>query len=204
MLGTNLVSRTKQALINICVKLAVHLIFPWLSGPALEHVTFLVTLPLHQPTSSLPVKFSGWGRGFLIARKGVQLASLQTLAAAGLCSGRFCCGRAAWLAGEPFLLAGSSYCRARLCPPSPSFWMPTDARANVSGEIRGRQVVSFLRFCTSPSPRPLFLADREVCAAESSYTWPPDPSNHDEGCWELSGGGGRRRGGCVFLAPQRS
>lgn len=159
----------------------------------------MFVVPLHQSTGSLPVKFSGGA--FLIARKGVKLASLQTLAAAGLCSGRLCCGRAAWLAREPFLLAGSSYCWACFCLPNPSFWMPTDARANVSGGIRGRQLVSFLRLCTSPSPRPLFPADREVCAAESAYTWPPNPSNRDEGCWELREGAG---GGGVFLARQRS
>lgn len=146
MLGTNLVSRTKQALINICVKLAVHLIFPWFSGPALEHVTFLVTLPLHQPNSSLPVKFSGWGRGFLIARKGVQLASLQTLAAAGLCSGRFCC----------LLWARGVACRRAL----PSRWIQLLPGSPLSSQpiILDAHRRSGKRFRRNPRPPSCFLS----------------------------------------------
>lgn len=45
MFGTSLDSRTKQTLINICVKLGVHhLIFSWLSSPAQEHVTLPLSL----------------------------------------------------------------------------------------------------------------------------------------------------------------
>lgn len=41
----------------------------------------------------------------------------------------------------------------------------------------------------------LLLADREIHMAESAYTWPTDPFNHEEGFWELGGD---------FLGWQRS
>lgn len=70
--GTSLVSRTKQALINICVKLGVHhLIFFLLSCPALEHVT--LSLSLSTILCGLAFKFSG---GFL-TRKGVAFEKPQ-------------------------------------------------------------------------------------------------------------------------------
>lgn len=145
VLGTNLVSRTKQALINICSKARQNTShFSLFSGPALEcHV------PYHFLSTSPTVAFQLFLDSSHCSKSPTSFADPRCC---GLCSGK------AWkhslwaLAAcrRAFLLA-DPYCRARFCPPSPSFWMPTDARANVSGEIRGRQSC-FLRV-SAPPPR---------------------------------------------------
>ena len=111
MLGTNLVSRTKQALINICVKLAVRLIFSlalWPSPGACHVPCHSLSPPVHQ---YLPVKFSGgWGMG--VGSLPHCLAGSQTSFSAD----PRCCGA---MLRAPLMWAHGVACRRAL----PSRWI---------------------------------------------------------------------------------
>lgn len=67
--------------------------------------------------------------------------------------------------------------------------MPTDTRQTFPEE--SDEAANLFPFSFSAPLHcllPLLPADGEVCMADSAYTWPPDPFNHNDGCWELSGG----------------
>lgn len=156
-----MVSRTKQALINICVELAVHLIFSWLACPALEHVT----LSLSFSTTPLWPSFQVlWG---LPRSTGSRTRKTPTVNASfgGRSSLPPGCG-----------LGGSAASTRRGLPMNCSFLLdpvlpasPLSGQhfildaprpsANISRGIRGLQLVSFLLLCPlSLAPLPLLPA----------------------------------------------
>lgn len=170
VLGTNLVSRTKQALVNICVKLRVqHPIFPRLSSQPWS--TSLCHPPCPPRLCGLPFSFSGSshaGRSCTGKPPVVNASFPQSFAAGGLGSRRLCCEHQAWAAHKLFLLALSA---ARLGRPLSSQDFILDAHrrsANISGGTWGRQLVSFLLLGISPSL--LLPADREISAWQSLPT----------------------------------
>lgn len=178
MLGTSLVSRTKQALINICkAGCTSHFLRVLWPSPGACHVA---TLPLHH--SSVTFLLSSLGSASLLGRESnwktptAKASFQQTLAATGLCSRRLCCESAAWVAHEPFFLP---YLGLPCSPLSSQRFILDAHRRALQTFPEESEATNLFPFCFSaPLPRPLLPpqpllpADREICRAESAYTWP--------------------------------
>lgn len=170
-LGTDLVSRAKQALINICVKLGIHhLIFflALLLSPGACHV---VTLSLYH--SSVAFLLSSLGSLHVeesLIRKAPTLSASfqQPLAAARLCSR--CSPVSMGCPPALFLLAQSgTHLRTRLCPPQTSSWLPTDACTDFQRHLRlPACFLSPLPLCTAAAPCRQGNLQGRVCLPSAS------------------------------------
>ena len=146
-------------------------------SPGACHVA---TLPLHH--SSVTFLLSSLGSSSLLRRESNwENPQSRKLLFSRPSLLRGCAPGASAVSARPGLPTSRSFCRiwysrALLCPPRTSFWMPTDALQTFPEESEAANLFPFCFSAPLPRPllpQPLLPADREICRAESAYTWPP-------------------------------